>query len=163
MYRSWAFRLPGLAIALAGLIVLLPVTSAQAVGRASIGAVKTLVVAADSGEPLAGVTVTFVDMESAETVAEAVTSEEGTGQASDLPFGLYQVSVVGAEGFAAAAGPLVYLDAENPSATVRLALVPQRPPQAGPPRVPPGLLVAIGVAAASALPVLKQVPPVGTG
>ena len=163
MNRSRAFRSRGLAIALSGLIVLMPVTSAQALGPAGSGAVKTLVVAADSGEPLVGVTVTLVDMESAETIAEVVTSEKGTGQVGELPFGLYQVSVVGAEGFVAAAGPLVYLDAENPSATVRFALQPQTPPQAGPPLVPPGLLVAIAHAAAIALPVLQQVPPVGTG
>ncbi len=57
MCRSRAFRLPGLAIALSGLIVLMPVTAAQALGPAGSGDVKTLVMAADSGEPLAGVAV----------------------------------------------------------------------------------------------------------
>ena len=153
MCRSWVSLLPGLAM-LSSLIVHVPVTSAQALGEASSGTVETLVVTADSGEPLAGVTVTFVAMESGETVAEAVTSEEGTGQVSELPFGLYQVSVVRVEGFAGAAGPLVYLDAENPSATVRLALEPQRPPQAGPPLLPPGLLVALLVVAGAASPTI---------
>ena len=158
MNRSRAFRLRGLAIALSGLIVLMPVTSAQALGPSGNGAVKTLVVAADSGEPLVGVTVTLVYMENAETIAEMVTSKKGTGQVGELPLGLYQVSVVRPDGFAGAAGPLVHLDAENPSATVRFVLEPQRPPHAvGPPQLPPGLLVALlGVAAASALAVLEQ-------
>ncbi|MFQ5744360.1 MAG: prealbumin-like fold domain-containing protein [Acidobacteriota bacterium] len=124
MRGSWVKNLPGLVLVLSALIVLLPVNTAHAFNRASAGVVHSMVVAGESGRALAGVTIKVLDMESAETVAEAVTSKEGTVEFGDLPYGLYQVSVAAPEGYAGAAGPLVYLDGDNPSRSVNFSLEP---------------------------------------
>jgi hypothetical protein len=92
--------------------------------RATTGVVNSAVVAAESGLPLTGVMVRVVDMNSAETVAEAMTSEDGRVDFGEVPFGLYQVSVVAPEGYAGSAGPLVYLDEDNAESMVSFALEP---------------------------------------
>jgi hypothetical protein len=113
-----------IALALSAMLVVVRVAQAHAMARATTGVVNSAVVAAESGLPLTGVVVRVVDMNSAETVAESVTSEDGRVDFSEVPFGLYQVSVVAPEGYAGSAGPLVYLDEDNAESMVSFALEP---------------------------------------
>ena len=122
MRRTWVHDVPGVPIALSLLIALTPVSYAHALSHAVDGEVHGSVVAAETGMPLAGVVVRILDMETAEFIAEAVTSEEGKVEIGELPFGLYQVSVVAPESYLAAAGPLVFLDGANPTTSVNFAL-----------------------------------------
>jgi len=117
--ESRPYRL--LAVGLAAVVVLLPLGPVSANERPATR-VSSVVVYAQTGEPAVEVTVRVIDMGTAETVLSAVTSEEGTVEFLELPFGLYQVSVAAPEGFADAAGPLVYLLPETPAATVKIAL-----------------------------------------
>lgn len=117
--ESRPYRL--LAVGLAAVVLLLPLGPLSANERPATR-VSSVVVYAQTGEPAAEVTVRVIDMGTAETVLSAVTSEEGTVEFLELPFGLYQVSVAAPEGFADAAGPLVYLLPETPAATVKIAL-----------------------------------------
>lgn len=117
--ESRPYRL--LAVGLAAVGLLLPLGPVSANERPATR-VSSVVVYAQTGEPAAEVTVRVIDMGTAETVLSAVTSEEGTVEFLELPFGLYQVSVAAPEGFADAAGPLVYLLPETPAATVKIAL-----------------------------------------
>jgi len=110
-----------LAVGLAAVVLLLPLGPVSANERPATR-VSSVVVYAQTGEPAVEVTVRVIDMGTAETVLSAVTSEEGTVEFLELPFGLYQVSVAAPEGFADAAGPLVYLLPETPAATVEIAL-----------------------------------------
>ncbi len=117
--ESGPYRL--LAVGLAAVVVLLPLGPVSAEERPATR-IRSVVAYAQTGEPAAEVTVRVIDMGTAETVLSAITSEEGTVEFLDLPFGLYQVSVAAPEGFADAAGPLVYLLPEAPAATVEIAL-----------------------------------------
>lgn len=110
-----------LAVGLAAVVLLLPLGPVSANERPATR-VSSVVVYAQTGEPAVEVTVRVIDMGTAETVLSALTSEEGTVEFLELPFGLYQVSVAAPEGFADAAGPLVYLLPETPAATVEIAL-----------------------------------------
>ena len=112
----------GLALTLSLLVALLPFSPGAAFAEGAVGSVETLVVAAASGEPLAGVTVAVVDMATAEILAEEVTTEEGVAAFTDLPFGLYTVILEGPEGFAGATGPLIFLNRDNPSVAVNIVL-----------------------------------------
>ena len=123
--NTWVKKLPGVAITLAFAIALAPVVPAYAYAlSAATGSVTGSVKAAHTGLALANVTVRVFDMDTAEFVAEAVTNDEGVLDLSDLPFGLYQVTVVPPEGYASAAGPLVHLSEENAEATVGFNLEP---------------------------------------
>jgi len=112
------------ALALSVMLVIVPVAQAHAMVRATTGVVNSAVVAAESGLPLTGVLVRVIDMDSAETIAEAMTSDEGTVDFGEVPFGLYQVSVIAPEGYAGSAGPLVFLDEDNSESMVNFALEP---------------------------------------
>ncbi len=123
MHRE-VMNMKGVALALSMMLLILPVAQANAMARATTGIVNSAVVAAESGLPLTGVMVRVVDMNSAETIAEAMTSDEGTVDFSDVPFGLYQVSVIAPAGYAGSAGPLVFLDEDNSESTVNFVLEP---------------------------------------
>jgi len=129
--RRTVMNMKGVALALSAIMVILPVAQANAMARATTGIVASAVVAADSGLPLTGVMVRVLDMKSAETIAEAMTSDEGTVDFSEVPFGLYQVSVIAPAGYAASAGPLVFLDEENSESLVNFALEPAAAQTAG--------------------------------
>ena len=118
---SWPHRLPVLAVGLAAAVALLPLGPVSAKERPATR-VRSVVVYAQTGEPAAEVTVRLTDMVTAEPILSEITSEEGIVEFVELPFGLYQVSVEAPEGFADAAGPLVYLVPETPTATVKIAL-----------------------------------------
>jgi hypothetical protein len=120
-------NMKGVALALSVILGILPVAQANAMARATTGIVNGAVVAADSGLPLTGVLVRVVNMDSAETIAEAKTSDDGKVDFSEVPFGLYQVSIIAPAGYAATAGPLVFLDEENSESLVNFALVPTVP------------------------------------
>ena len=115
--------LPGVALALAVVVALIPVNSAFAV-LAATGAVHSAVTVAGTDAPLAGVTIKVLDMKTAEMVAEARTSDKGLAEIGEIPLGLYQVTVVAPEGYASTAGPLVFFDEENTLATLEFALEP---------------------------------------
>ena len=117
--ESGPYRL--LAVGLAAVVVLLPLGPVSAEERPATR-IRSVVAYAQTGEPAAEVTVRVIDMGTAETVLSAITSEEGTVEFLELPFGLYQVSVKGPEGFADAAGPLVYLVPETSTAAVEIEL-----------------------------------------
>jgi len=122
--RRAVMNMKGVALALSVMLLILPVAQANAMARATTGIVNSAVVAAESGLPLTGVMVRVVNMDSAETIAEAMTSDEGTVDFSEVPFGLYQVSVIAPAGYAGSAGPLVFLDEDNSESTVNFALEP---------------------------------------
>ena len=115
--------LPGVALALAVVVALIPVNSAFAV-LAATGAVHSAVTIAGTDAPLAGVTIKVLDMKTAEMVAEARTSDKGLAEIGEIPLGLYQVTVIAPEGYASTAGPLVFFDEENTLATLEFALEP---------------------------------------
>lgn len=102
-------------------LVFLPIQFAHA-RTAETGSVQATVHAAASGDVLSGVKVRVVDMDTAETVAEASTSDEGLAKIPEIPFGLYQVSVEAPEGYAGTAGPLVFLNAESPATSLNFSL-----------------------------------------
>jgi len=110
-----------LAVGLAAAVALLPFGPVSAKERPAT-LVRSVVVYAQTGEPAVGVTVRIINMATAETAFSEITSEKGTVEFLELPFGLYQVSVKGPEGFADAAGPLVYLVPETPTAAVEIEL-----------------------------------------
>lgn len=114
---TWVKKLPAVAITVALMIALSPVSAAFALS-ASTGSVNGFVKSANNGNALANVKVRVFDMNSSELVTEMVTTDEGALDFSELPFGLYQVTVVPPAGYAAAAGPLVNLTDEAPDATV---------------------------------------------
>jgi hypothetical protein len=121
--------LPGVALTLVVFVALLPVNSAFAMSNAS-GVVHSAVTIAGTNDPLVGVTIKVVDMKTAETVAEGSTTDEGLADISNIPLGLYQVTVVAPEGYASAAGPLVFFDEDNTAANLSFALepLPSAPP-----------------------------------
>lgn len=123
MQNSWTKNLPGVALTLAVLVALIPVNSAFAM-RPVTGAVHSTVTVAGTTDPLAGVTIKVLDMNTAETVAEAQTTQKGIAEIAELPLGLYQVTVVAPEGYASTAGPLVFFDPENTAANLNFALEP---------------------------------------
>ncbi len=145
------------ALALSVVLAILPVAQANAMARATTGIVNSAVVAADSGLPLTGVIVRVINMDSAETIAEAMTSDEGTVGFGEVPFGLYQVSVIAPAGYAASAGPLVFLDEENSESLVNFALEPTAPAAAGAALSKRGLLFLFLGAAAAAGIIIWQV------
>ena len=122
MKKRWAV-VPSVVIALCAITAVQPITSAFALSAAT-GAFTGAVTAADTGGPLAGVTLKILDLKTAETLAELLTTEEGIAELGEIPFGLYQVSVTAPEGYVSAAGPLIYLDEDNATASVNFALEP---------------------------------------
>ena len=116
------------AILLAATLALSPLAAATALA-APAGAVKGSVKSAMTGSAMSGVKVRVFDMNRAEFVAEAVTGEDGSLSFAELPFGLYQITVVAPEGYASAAGPLIHLRADYPAATVgfNLEALPNAP------------------------------------
>lgn len=118
---NWAKKLPAVAIILAAIIAFSPVATAYALG-APAGAVNGYVKSAMNGAAMSNVKVRVFDMNTAEFVAEVTTNDDGALNLNELPLGLYQITVVAPEGYAAAAGPLVSLTEENPEATVAFNL-----------------------------------------
>lgn len=166
---TWAKKLPAVAITLAMVIALSPVATAYALS-ASTGAVKGLVRSANTGVLLANVTVRVFDMNTAEMVAEGLTSDEGLAELGDIPLGLYQVTVVAPEGYVSAGGPLVFFDEENTLADLDFAL--EAVPATAAPRAVSSTMVywilIAGVATVVTFAVWKatdsneQLPPTGT-
>ena len=155
-------KLPAIAILLILSIVLLPLTSAYAFS-AAVGSVRSAVTIAGTNDPLVGVTIKVLDMKTAETVAEARTTDKGVAEIGDLPLGLYQVTVVAPEGYASTAGPLVFFDEENTSATLNFVLepLPNAPAAAFVGRFPIWALLALigaGVGVAAAVIVATGTP-----
>lgn len=158
--KTGVLKSRALTLLLAALVLFLPVLSAHALAQAG-GIVAVSVIAADVRGPLAEVPVRLLDMETAEQVGETVTSEDGKAAFEDVPFGLYQVSVVAPEGYADAAGPLALLREDRTVATVEIVLSPAEQQSPSAPRVggvPLWLTLAIVAAAAvAAIVVLDRV------
>lgn len=168
--NTWVKKLPAVAIILAMAIALSPVAAAHALA-ASTGAVNGYVKSGATGSGLAGVKVRVFDMKTAELVAEIATTDDGALVFSEIPFGLYQITVIAPEGYASTAGPLVSLTEANPEATVAfdLAPLPNAPVAQNQFTFPWWAIFALGGAAAAitaaALALNNGSPdvPVGTG
>jgi len=127
MTKTKLCEIPELALALSAILLLLPFTATAAHPAAEDTVVSGTVTTAITGEPLADVAIRVFDMATAELAAEERTSDEGTVRFTGLPFGLYQVSAEAPEGYIAVPGPLVFLGAERPGASVNLVLEPRSP------------------------------------
>ena len=167
---TWVKKLRAVAILLAVTIALSPVAAAYP-QSAPLGTVNGYVKSAMTGAALSDVTVRVFDMNTAEVVAEVVTSTTGTLELAELPFGLYQITVVAPVGYVSAAGPLVSLNAEHREATVGFNLE-ALPGAAAPAQrfeipwwgfVVAGAAVLAVTATAFAMGDDEPGPPVGTG
>jgi len=121
--NQWVRKLSPLTIILAVAVALLPVAPVYARAAAE-GSLSGYVRTADTGQPMAGVTIRIFDMASAAFVTKTVTNDKGVIELAELELGLYQITVVAPDGYVSAAGPLVHLTSENPAGTVDFSLEP---------------------------------------
>jgi len=150
---------------LCGLMVLSPVAPLRAQSEFLLGQVHSTVVLAGTGAPVSGAAISLVNVATAQTVAQSVTSAEGTAVFSELTFGTYQVSLKPSGGYAGTASPLFQVDAENPSVEISIALQ-QSASDHDEIRMASGSLlpfILIGIGAIGAAAVVVQVTEDGTG
>ena len=122
MFKSETRERRAFAVLLCALLVLTQAVPARAASDDFPGHVRSTVTRARTGAPVEGATISLINVSTAETVARAITSEDGTAVFSKLPLGTYQVSLKAPEGLIGVASPLFDLDAESSSVEVKMAL-----------------------------------------